>query len=310
MLTRRRFLITSAVVVGTGALPTTLSAGEYVPNFKFPSEPRGRIAIASYPFREFISGSDAKVPVASQIALKDFAAHVNEKFGVRNIEPWTGHFPSSDRKYLDEFRTALDKSNGFVANIAVDGEASPYALDRKERDRAIAFSKKWIDAAALLNAPGIRTNIPAAKDSTPSVERTAESLAAVIDYASSKNVVINLENDNPLSEDPFFLVKVVEAVASPWLHTLPDFANSLAHREPEYAYKGFAAMCEHAYSICHVKSTELNDAGRPANVDMPRSFGLLNQSGFKGFCSMEFDSPGDPYAGTKDIIETTLKLLK
>jgi sugar phosphate isomerase/epimerase len=287
-----------------------LSAGEFFPNFQFPSETSERIAVASYPFREFISGPDAKVPAASQIALKDFAAHVNEKFGVRKIEPWTGHFPTADPKYLDQFRTALDKANGFVANIAVDGEASPYALDRKEREQAIAFSKKWVDAAALLGAPGIRTNIPRAKDSNPNVERAAENLAGVVDYASSKNVVINLENDNPVSEDPFFLVKVVEAVASPWLHTLPDFANSLAHREPEYAYKGFAAMCEHAYSICHVKRTELNDAGQPANVDMPRTFGLLNQSGFKGYCSMEFDSPGDPYAGTKELIETTLKLLK
>lgn len=310
MLTRRRFLFSNAVIAGAAIFRPTLWAGDFYPDLKFPNETHERIAIASYPFREFIAGKEAKVPSTSQVQLEDFAAHVKEKFGVRNIEPWTGHFPSTDAKYLDQFRTALEKSNGFIANIAVDGEASPYALDPKEREQAISFSKKWVDAAAYLRAPGIRTNIPAARDTQPNVDRTAESLARVVDYASSKNVVINLENDNPISEDPFFLVKVVEAVGNPWLRTLPDFANSLAHRDADYAYKGFSSMCEHAYSICHVKSVELNDSGNPVHVDMPRAFDMLNQSGFKGYCSMEYDSPGDPYSGTKDLIASTMKLLK
>jgi sugar phosphate isomerase/epimerase len=310
MLTRREFFLSNAVAAGIAIFRPGIFAGDFFPDVKFPSDTHDRIAIASYPFREFIVGKEAKTPQSAQIQLEQFAAHVQEKFGVRNIEPWTGHFPSTDQKYLDQFRTALEKSNGFVANIAVDGESSPYALDRKEREQAISFSKKWVDAAAFLRAPGIRTNIPSARDAQPQVERAAESLARVVDYASSKNVVINLENDNPVSEDPFFLVKVVETVGNPWLRTLPDFANSLAHREEEYAYKGFSAMCDHAYSICHVKSMELNDSNNPVHVDMARAFDLLNRSGFKGYCSMEFDSPGDPYSGTKDLIASTIKLLK
>jgi sugar phosphate isomerase/epimerase len=58
-----------------------------------------------------------------------------------------------------------------------------------------------------------------------------------------------------------------------------------------------------------VKERELNDAGKPAEVDMARTFGLLKQSGFKGYCSMEFDSPGDPYEGTRSLIAITEKLL-
>ena len=308
-LTRRQFLIEFAGASSVAVLSRFAGAETSSPHVSFPSEVRERIAIASYPFREFITGAEGSTPAASRIDLKDFAAHVNEKFGIRKIEPWTGHFPSADPKYLEQFRASLEKSKGVVVNMAVDGEDSPYAVNAAVRERAVAFSKKWVDVAAFLGAPGVRTNLPQAKDSEPNLERTADSLQRVVEYASAKNVVINLENDNPVSEDPFFLVKLVEKVGSPWLRTLPDFANSLAHREAEYAYKGFGEMCPHAYSICHVKSRELNDAGKPVEVDMARAFRLLKQGGFKGYCSMEFDSPGDPYAGTRELIEKTEKLL-
>jgi sugar phosphate isomerase/epimerase len=306
--TRRQFLIRSATAGGAILLPRFACAVSS-PDVKFPAEVRERIAIASYPFRDFIVGGDKNAPVGPKIDLKDFAVHVSEKFGIRKIEPWTGHFPSTDQKYLEQFRAALEIAKGFVVNMAVDGENSPYSADAAERGRAVAYSKQWVNVAAFLGSPGIRTNIPTAKDSAPNLERTADSLKRVVDYASSKNVVINLENDNPVSEDPFFLVKLIEKVDSPWLHTLPDFANSLAHREAEYAYKGFGAMCPHAYSICHVKELELNDAGKPVQVDMARAFGLLKAGAFKGYCSMEWDSPGDPYGGTAGLIENTAKLL-
>ena len=116
--------------------PSLLADSKSKPDLHFPSQPRQRIAIASYPFREFITGKDHKSGNPT-IELKDFAAHVMAKFNINKIEPWTGHFPSTDAKYLDEFRAAVETTHGAVVNIAVDGEHSPYAMDRAERDRAI-----------------------------------------------------------------------------------------------------------------------------------------------------------------------------
>ena len=93
--------------------------------------------------------------------LKDFAAHVIEKFKINKIEPWTGHFPSTDPKYLEQFRAAVEQANAAIVNIAVDGEHSPYAMARSEREQAIAFSKQWMDNAVTIGSPSIRTNIPA-----------------------------------------------------------------------------------------------------------------------------------------------------
>ncbi len=242
--------------------------------------------------------------------LKEFAAHVSAKFNIKKIEPWSEHFRSLDKAYLEELRAAVAKAGGAIVNIAVDGEHSPYAADGAERERAIAFSKQWIDAAAAIGSPSVRTNIPQAKDAKPDVERTAASLKRVAEYGAAQNVVVNLENDNAVSEDPFFLVKVIEKVDSQWLHALPDFANTLAAYEEEYAYRGIDAMFGHAYNISHVKETEVGDGkAKVAHVDLPRTFGIAKKHGYKGYFSMEWDSPGDPYAGTAGLIEKTLQNL-
>ena len=285
----------------------TALAADAGPSLKFPAA-RERIAIGSYPFRDFIAGREDKA--GGKMELKEFAAHVSSKFNIKKIEPWSAHFRSLEKAYLEELRAAVAKAGGAIVNIAVDGEHSPYAADSAERESAIAFSKEWIDAAVAIGSPSVRTNIPQAKDAKPDVERTAESLQRVAEYGAAKNVVVNLENDNPVSEDPFFLVKVIEKVSSKWLHALPDFGNTLAARDDEYAYKGIEGMFGLAYNISHVKETEVGDGkDKIAHVDLAKTFGIAKQHGYKGYFSMEWDSPGDPYAGTAGLIEKTLKNL-
>lgn len=279
------------------------------PHMHFPSAARERIAIASYPFRDFVAARDDK-PDSGKMELKYLAAHVGAKFNIRKIEPWSVHFRSLEKPYLEELRAAVAEARGAIVNIAVDGEHSPYSADPAEREQAVAFSKQWIDAAAIVGSPSVRTNIPPAKVSKPDVERAADSLKLVADYGAAKNIVVNLENDNPASEDPFFLVKVIEKVNSPWLHALPDFANTLAAFDEAYAYKGIDLMFAKAYNISHVKETEVGDGkDKVAHVDLPRTFAIARKHGYKGYFSMEWDSPGDPYAGTSGLIEKTLKYL-
>jgi sugar phosphate isomerase/epimerase len=312
--TRRRFLAQSATTAAGALLWPGLKcvvAADSRPNLAFPAQPRERLAIASYPFREVIAGprETGDDPAKARFDIKDFAAHVSAKFNIKKIEPWSRHFRSLDGKYLEQFRAAVEKAQGAVVNIAADGEHSPYSMDRAERDKAVAFSKQWIDAAAAVGSPSIRNNMPDAKDSKPDVERAADTLARVADYAASKNVVVNLENDNPVSEDPFFIVKVIEKVNNPWLHALPDFANTLAAAKEEYAYSGIQAMFPHAYSICHVKETEVGAQGQTVHADLAKTFGILKGSNYKGYCSIEWDSPGDPYKGTQDLIEKAIHYL-
>ena len=312
--TRRRFLAQSgASAIGAWLWPglKAVAAAPSRPSLQFPAQPRERIAISSYPFREVIAGVDQQGNDRSQgqIDLKDFAAHVSAKLNIKKIEPWSRHFRSLDANYLEQLRAAVEKAQGAIVNIAVDGDHSPYAVDRTERERFVNFTKQWVDAAAATGSPSIRTNLRDAKDSQPDVERAAGSLSRVADYGAGKNVIVNLENDNPVSEDPFFIVHVIEKVNNPWLHALPDFGNTLTAGNEEHAYSGVQAMFAHAYNICHVKETEVGERGQVVHVDLAKTFGMLKSSKYQGYCSIEWDSPGDPYAGTQDLIEKAIRYL-
>jgi sugar phosphate isomerase/epimerase len=321
-LTRRAFLEkVSALTAGGIALngvqnafaasqPNQSAAPE--PRIAFPTAPRDRIAVSSYPFRAYIQGArsrnnDANVP---KMDLTEFPAEVVKKFNVTHIEPNSRHFRSTDPAYLDSFNEALAKAGVKVANIAVDGRDSFYDPDASIRAGAITNAKNWVDVAVHIGSPSIRTHISGSRSSDPNVDRAAESLKEVADYGAAQNVVITLENDDPKSEDAFFIVKVIEAVNHSYLRALPDFANSMLNGDADFNYRALTAMFQHAYCICHVKDGETGDNGNLVTIDIKKSFDILKASGFRGFCSMEFDqSTGDPYAATAKLIEQTLQYL-
>jgi sugar phosphate isomerase/epimerase len=316
MLSRRQFVEVCAGAAAAALLPTLTHAASSGPSVHFPTDPRQRVSVAAYPFREFIVGwkgwdgkTPSSVPRAQQIELKDFAAHVAEKFNIRNIEPWGRVFPSTDPKYLEQFRAAVEKARSAVVDIAVDDEYSQYSPDASERERSAKSSMHWIDVAVALGSPSVRTHVEGPKNSKPDVSRAAETLKRVAEYGAKKNVVVHLENDNPVSEDPFFIVEVIEKVNSSWLRALPDFGNSLAAHDADFAYRAIDAMFAHAYGICHVKENEANEQGKLVHVDLARTFAILKKHDYKGYCSIEYDAAGDPYKPTAELIEHTIKFL-
>ncbi|HXA57380.1 MAG TPA: sugar phosphate isomerase/epimerase family protein [Candidatus Acidoferrum sp.] len=320
-LSRRAFLEkVSVVAVGGIALNGAPAAFGVVrpaqsaapgPHISFPTAPRDRISVASYPFRAYIDAPnnrnrDSKLP---GMDLTDFPAEVVKRFNVHHIEPHNRHFRSTDPAYLASFREALAKAEVGVANVVVDGRGSFYDPDPVTRETAVTAAKSWVDVAATIGSPSIRTHIQGSRNSAPNADLAAESLQKLAGYGAENNVVVNLENDDPITEDAFFIVKVIERVNHPYLHALPDFANSMLKGDANFNYRALQAMFQHAYCICHVKDGETDDHGNLVTVDLKKSFGILKASGYRGFCSMEYDATGDPYAPTAKLIEQTIQYL-
>jgi sugar phosphate isomerase/epimerase len=290
-----------------GYLGNTLQQGEYSgslpPHTIFPTDPRERLAVASYPFRKLVDLKTGSLP------LVDFPKMIADRFGVHGVELLGEHFPATDPAYLDQLRAALEKIGSRVVNIPVDRlNGSFYDADAAARNRAIFTARHWIDAAAGLGSPGVRLHIVPAKTAL-SVSLAAESLKHVADYGESKNVVVHLENDDAHSEEAFFLVDVIKAANTLWLRALPDFCNSmLLERGDEYNYKGMAALFDHAYGICHVKDSE-QDGKKMFRVDLARTFAIAKAAGYRGYFSMEYDAEGDPFEPTEALIKASLEAL-
>ena len=103
-------------------------------------------------------------------------------------------------------------------------------------------------------------------------------------------------------------MKVIEKVNSPNLRALPDFCNSMLSGNEKFNYEAVAAMFHHATNICHVKDSETPD-GKVVRVDVPRTFAIAKQAGYRGYFSMEWEGPGEPYEGTASLIKQTLAAL-
>jgi sugar phosphate isomerase/epimerase len=311
---RRRFLkksaalAASAVTVGVQQALWSVAAE---PHVKFPTEPRARLAVASWPFRKFIESPAnrwARDPKLPGMDLKDFAAMVVKRFDLRGIEPLGQHFRSTEIPYVEELREATEKAGAHVVDVPTDVGASFYDTDPAKRKRAVENGKKWVDIASTLGSPSIRTHIQGAPHVEPDVDRTAESLRQLADYGAAKEVIINLENDDNRTEDPFFIVKVLEKVDHPYLHALPDFCNSMLTHDQEFNNRAMDAMFRHAYNITHMKDSEV-DGGKVYTVDVAKCFEIAKAAGYRGYFSMEWEGAGEPYAGTQKLIDLSLKYL-
>jgi len=317
--TRRELLRSSAVALGAGIVsaPTiatlleTSAFAQNKPDMKFPTVARERLSVATWPFRAEIDSptNEYRDRMKSGMDLRDFVVTIPEKFGVQGVEPLSAHFPSTDAQYLAGFRKSLDKAKMFVANIPVDNDSSFYDAEPATRKKAIDNSKKWIDVAVALGSPSVRTSMADPKNSKPNVDAAAESLKQVAEYAAKKNIQVNLENDNLVSEDAFFIVKVIRKVNHPFLHALPDFCNSMTTDNAQFNYQAVKAMFDLAYNICHVKDSEVGDGGKVYRVSMKLTFDIVKAANYRGYLSMEWEGPENPYEGTKRLIAETLQYL-
>jgi sugar phosphate isomerase/epimerase len=318
-ISRREFAKRLSTTAAGVALSTTLgdsfawagSPEEKSPHVNFPAAARDRIAVAAWPFRAYINSptNSDRDPKKPGMDLKEFGAYVAKTFNVHGIEPYNLHFSSTTPQYLNDFREALMRATVRPVNIAVDQEKSFYDADRTTRQEAVAYAKKWIDVAVAIGSPSVRTNIAPAKNTDPNLENTVESMKEVADYGASKNVVVHMENDNLISEDAFFIVRVIDRVKNPYLHALPDFANSMMGGNADFAYRAIKAMFDHAYGICHVKDGDFAQNGKDYPIDLAKTFGILKASKYRGFCSIEYSGDGDPHEPTKKLIAESVKYL-
>lgn len=153
-------------------------------------------------------------------------------------------------------------ASGFYWGCSI---ASP---DEEERKKAIAFSKKYIEAASNLGAETILL-IPGAVDvawdeSRPVVpyqevwDNATESLKELIPIAEEAGVNIGLENVwNKFLLSPMEMKLFIEQFNSKHIGCYLDLGNTLANGYPEH---WITLLGEHVKAI-HVKNFERTDCG-------------------------------------------------
>jgi sugar phosphate isomerase/epimerase len=307
-ISRRELLKSFPAAVAVPLLARSASG----PEIHFPTSPRERLAVTSYPFRAYIESptNGGRDKSKRGMDIKEFGAMVLRRFGVQNINPLADHFASTDAAYLEAFRTDLEKAGSHIVGLGLSGGYF-YSPDEAKRTAGIDYGRKWIDIAKTIGSPSIRQHVRGGTRSPQSVDLAADSLGRLAEYGATRNIIVNLENDSPVSEDPYFLVSVIEKVNSPFLRALPDFGNSLVGHDHGYNQKAVKAMFRHAYGMAHVKNAVRARDGKEYSVDLKKMFAIAKESSYRGYFSMEFDTgSGDPFEGTTHLVEESLKYLK
>lgn len=308
----RRDLLRHSASLGLACLyvrnPGTVFALE--PHLRFPSRPIARLALTSWPFRACMdyAGNRDRDPSKPGMDVVGFAKMAIEKFGIHNINPVGAHLGSTAPRDIDAVREGVAKAGSHFVDLGVES-GKFFDPDPTIRKAAVEKGKQWIDIGAALGSPSVRQHIGGSRGATPNVGLAAQGLGELAAYAAKKNMVVNLENDSLGSEDPFFIVHVIEKAGNPHLRALPDFGNTAATGDPDYNYRGLEAMFAHAFNMSHVKR-DVMKSGKVYTVDVGKVFGIAKASGYRGYFSMECEAgTQDPFQGTMELVKLSLKYL-
>jgi hypothetical protein len=97
------------------------------------------------------------------------------------------------------------------------------------------------------------------------------------------------------------IIIILNEVNNPYCEASPDFCNW----EHEYMlYNGLGLLVPRASSMVHAKRWT-----RFPDVDIARCVKVLNDAGYKGFISFEYEAGGDPVEGTIKLMNDVVDAL-
>lgn len=307
-VTRRGFLAAAATGAALAAGGPGLLA-HAAPPVKRNGKPHMKLSLAAYSFRDFLPRAPREgSPDAAKTApmtLDDFV-RLCADLDLDGTELTSYYFPSGfDDAYLLHlkqltFRLGLDISGTAIAN--------DFCLPPgPERDKTLAHTRKWIDHAALMDAPVIRIfagTVPKGGSEQEAIERCAAGINESLDYAATKGVSLALENHGGITATPDQMLKIIERVQdSPWFGVNFDGGNF----NTDDPYRDLARIAP--YAINAQIKTDVKVSGKQQDADLERVVKILADAGYRGYVVLEYEGKEDPKVAVPRHIETLRKFI-
>ncbi len=307
---RRNFLTSSALgastLMGNGLASPLIAAASAEPPTHHPNP----IAVSTYSYWRF--RPDSKLPIEDCI---DLAAEA----GFDAVEILHIQMTREDNDYLQ-----MLKRRAFVNGIALCGFSTHQGFvspDKARRQANIDHTLKCIELAYRLGIPTIRVNtgrwgttksfdqLMADKGIEPRLKGhtdeegfgwVIDSLEKCLKKAEECGVVLGLENHWGLGRTAEGVLKIVDAIDSPWLQVTLDTGNFL-----ENMYEQQKQM---ASKTVYVQAKTYYGGGTwyTLDIDYDRVAQTLREANYRGYISLEFEGQEDP----KTAIPKSLAMLR
>ena len=317
-LMKRRSLIKSVAAATIGAPLFSFNKPESSNNLSLKKIKHNPIGVSTYSFWQF---NGRETPI-------EYCIDKASEFGFDGIELLLIQMESEENGYLQKLKKrAFDSGLDIMGLSTHQSFVSPDASKRKEN---IELTKHQIEVAYSLGIPTIRINTgrwgttkPIGKKSEFDVLMDNKGVESVIDGYSEEEgfkwvidsieqciptaekcgVVLGLENHWGLGLTSKGVMKIVNAIDSPWLSVTLDTGNFFDNREEQLA--------ELAPHTCLIQAkTYYGGAKWPAfdqiNIDYKSIGELMRKNNYKGYISLEFE--GNEDANT--AIPKSLELLR
>ena len=274
-----------AVLAG-GALRTSLL--QAIEPIQRNGRSKFKFSLAAYSYRDLLTSKPPKV------TLDDFVADCAQ-MGLEGTELTSYYFPEN---VTPDF---LSKVRGLAFRLGLDVSGTAVGNDLchppgPERDKQIAYVKRWVDNAALLGAPVIRIFSGSPHGTTPEAAKEAHRLAVegieeCCQYAGQHSVYLALENHGGLTEKVDNMLSLIKDVKSPWFGVNLDSGNF--HSDDPYA--DLAKIAPYAVNV-QIKVVVSGPDRKKQPSDYARLAEILSSAGYRGYIVLEFEEPEEPRA--------------
>ena len=315
---KRRSLIKSVAAATIGAPLFSFNKPESSNNLSLKKIKHNPIGVSTYSFWQF---NGRETPI-------EYCIDKASEFGFDGIELLLIQMESEKNNYLQRLKKrAFDTGLDIMGLSTHQSFVSPDASKRKEN---IELTKHQIEVAYSLGIPTIRINTGRWGTTKPIGDKSEfdvlmdnkgvesiidgytedegfkwviDSIEQCIPTAEKCGVVLGLENHWGLGLTSKGVMKIVNAIDSPWLSVTLDTGNFFDNREEQLA--------DLAPHTCLIQAkTYYGGAKWPAfdqiNIDYKSIGELMRKNNYKGYISLEFE--GNEDANT--AIPKSLELLR
>ncbi len=278
---------------------TTVNPGSILSANKsnFNNQSRIKLSLAAYSFRsQFRNG---------ELTMTEFIDYCDQ-LHLDGTELTSYFFESDTDPYLLELRNkcfhlGLDISGTAIGNNFVNP-------DKNERRNQVKDVKLWIDKALILGAPTIRVfgggSIPDGYSEKDAYEWVISSLHECVEYASTKGVVLAIENHGGFPTTSDQVIKIIQEINSPWFGANLDTGN--------FSIDWYRQMAELIpYSVVvqlKVKLRSTVQNAKSITTDPERIIHMLKNEGFRRYVSLEYEED-KPYEDIPEWIKRLQDLI-
>jgi sugar phosphate isomerase/epimerase len=292
--TRRQF-IAGAAAAGLPVLSAPAMAMDPV---RRKGEPRMKLSLAGYSFRDYLSGSNKSMSYEDFI---DLAAG----YPLDAIEPTSYYFPEPvTAEYLQRFRR-----RAFLLGLDISGTAVGNTFTHPpgpQLEKEIAHVKKWVDHSVALGAPVIRIfagNLQKGTAETDARKWAVDAIQQCCEYAGQHGIILALENHGGIVTTAEQTLAIVKEVRSDWFGVNLDTGN-FRGTDP---YRELEQVAPYAVTV-QIK-TEISPNGQRREADLARQIDILRKAGYRGYIALEYEGKEDPKTAVPRYLATLRKLI-